>query len=326
MTRISYHASHEQFSPGELLRLVQRAEQAGFAGAMSSDHFKPWSEQQGHSGFAWSWLGAAMQATALPFGVVNAPGQRYHPAIIAQAAATLAEMFPDRFWVALGTGQYVNEAITGERWPPKSERNARLAECVDVIRALWRGEVVTHRGRVVVEEARLWSLPARPPRIVGAALTPPTAAWVGSWADALITTWRPRAKLEEMIGAFRGGAGAGKPLLLKIQVSYDVDDRAARRGAWEQWRTTVLPPSVLEDLRQVAQFDALGPFVDPDELDQGVLISSDPARHADCLAEAAELGFEEIVVHNVNRSQERFIDVFGERVLPRFAADQEPHR
>src|SRR5688500_3625103 len=127
MTRISYHASHEQFSPGELLRLVQRAERAGFAGAMSSDHFLPWSAQQGHSGFAWSWLGAAMQATALPFGVGNAPGQRYHPAIIAQASATLAEMFPDRFWVALGTGQYVNEAITGERWPPKSERNARLA-------------------------------------------------------------------------------------------------------------------------------------------------------------------------------------------------------
>jgi probable non-F420 flavinoid oxidoreductase len=325
MTRIAYHASHEQFSPGELLRLVQRAEHAGFAGAMSSDHFKPWSEQQGQSGFAWSWLGAAMQATALTFGVVNAPGQRYHPAIIAQAAATLAQMFPDRFWVALGTGQYVNEAITGERWPPKSERNARLAECVDVIRALWRGEVVTHRGRVVVEEARLWSLPARAPRIVGAALTPATAAWVGSWADAFITTWRPREKLEEMIEAFRGGGGVGKPLLLKLQISYDVDDETARRGAWEQWRTTVLPPAVLEDLRAVAQFDALGAFVDPDELDKGVFISSDPARHADCLAEAAELGFDEIVVHNVNRSQERFIDVFGERVLPRFAADQERH-
>ncbi len=326
MARISYHASHEQFSPGELLRLVQRAERAGFAGAMSSDHFQPWSEQQGHSGFAWSWLGAAMQATALTFGVVNAPGQRYHPAIIAQAAATLAEMFPDRFWIALGTGQFVNEAITGERWPPKSERNARLGECVDVIRALWRGEVVTHRGRVVVEEARVWSLPARPPRIVGAAMTPPTAAWVGGWADALITTWRPRVELEEMIDAFRGGGGDGKPLLLKLQISYDIDDRTARRGAWEHWRTAVLPPAVLEDLRAVAQFDALGAFVDPDELDRGVFISSDPARHTECLAEAAELGFEEIVVHNVNRSQERFIDVFGERVLPHFPADQERHR
>jgi coenzyme F420-dependent glucose-6-phosphate dehydrogenase len=325
MTRISYHASHEQFSPGQLLRLVQRAERAGFGGGMSSDHFQPWSDQQGQSGFAWSWLGAAMQATALPFGVVNAPGQRYHPAIIAQAAATLAEMFRDRFWVALGSGQLVNEAITGERWPAKAERNARLAECVDVIRALWRGETVTHRGLVVVDEARLWTLPPRPPRIVGAALTPPTANWVGGWADALITTWRPRRELEAMVEAFRRGGGDGKPLLLKIQISYDVDEHSARSGAWDQWRSTVTPPAVLEDLRSVAQLDALGDLLDPARLDDAVLVSADPARHAACLAEIAELGFEEIVVHNVNRSQERFIDVFGERVLPQLAG-QERHR
>jgi coenzyme F420-dependent glucose-6-phosphate dehydrogenase len=120
MAIIGYHASHEQFRPGDLLRYVQLAEQAGFGAAMCSDHFHPWSERQGQSGFAWAWLGAALEATSLSFGLVNAPGQRYHPAIIAQAAATLADMFPGRFWIAVGSGQALNEHITGERWPSKA--------------------------------------------------------------------------------------------------------------------------------------------------------------------------------------------------------------
>ena len=139
---IGFHASHEQIDPRSLLAAVQAAEAAGFQAAMCSDHFSPWSARQGESGFAWSWLGAALQATSLSFGVVNAPGQRYHPAIIAQAAATLAQMFPDRFWVALGSGEAMNEHITGERWPAKSVRNARLRECVDIMRALFAGETV----------------------------------------------------------------------------------------------------------------------------------------------------------------------------------------
>ena len=142
MTKFGYHASHEQFKPSALLEYVKAAEKAGFTAALSSDHFHPWSVNQAESGYAWSWLGAAMEATNLPFGVVCAPGQRYHPAIIAQAAATLAQMFRDRFWVALGSGQALNEQITGERWLAKAERNQRLQECVDIIRALWAGETV----------------------------------------------------------------------------------------------------------------------------------------------------------------------------------------
>ena len=119
MTAIGIHASHEQITPSVLLTAMREAEAAGFVRAWSSDHFSPWSERQGESGFAWAWLGAAMQATAMPYGVVNAPGQRYHPAIVAQAAATLAELFPGRLSVALGTGEFSNEHITGEPWPRK---------------------------------------------------------------------------------------------------------------------------------------------------------------------------------------------------------------
>src|SRR5215213_1568782 len=172
MALIGYHCSHEQFPPSELLSLVSLAHGAGFRHAMCSDHFHPWSERQGHSGFAWSWLGSALQATPLSFGTVCAPGQRYHPAVIAQAAATLAEIYPDRFWLAVGSGEAVNERITGAPWPPKSVRNARLREAADVMRALWAGETVTVRGHVATERARVYSRPEQPPLLFGAALTP----------------------------------------------------------------------------------------------------------------------------------------------------------
>src|SRR6187431_309578 len=159
MTTVGWHASHEQIEPSRLLASVRHAESAGFDAAMCSDHFSPWSERQGESGFAWSWLGSALQATNLSFGVVNAPGQRYHPAIIAQAIGTLGAMYPGRFWAALGSGEYSNEHITGEPWPRKEIREARLLECVGVIRDLLAGAEVTRDGLVKVDRARLWTRP-----------------------------------------------------------------------------------------------------------------------------------------------------------------------
>src|SRR4051812_40668906 len=214
MARIGFHASHEQFPPSELLALVKAAETAGFTCAMSSDHFRPWASAQGHSGYAWSWLGAALQATSLPFGVISAPGYRYHPAIIAQAAATLAEMFPGRFWLALGSGQRLNEDITGLAWPEKAERNARLRECAEIIRALLAGGTVTHHGRVTAVGAKLYSLPARPPPLLGAAVTEATAEAVGAWADGLLTVSAGPGQMRRVIEAFRRGGGAGKRLVV----------------------------------------------------------------------------------------------------------------
>jgi G6PDH family F420-dependent oxidoreductase len=211
MVKIGFHASHEQFAPSEMLRLVRHAEATGFDCAMSSDHFKPWGPSQGQSGYAWSWLGAAMSATALPFGVISAPGYRYHPAILAQGAATLSEMFPDRLWLALGSGQRLNEGITGAPWPDKPERNARLGECAAVIRALLAGETVTHRGRVTVVDAKLYSRPERPPMLLGAAVSPETAEFVGGWADGLLTIAAKPEQLRKVVDGFRRGGGEGKP-------------------------------------------------------------------------------------------------------------------
>jgi G6PDH family F420-dependent oxidoreductase len=207
MAAFGFHASHEQIPPSKLLQAVAEAEAAGFSRAMCSDHFSPWSERQGESGFAWAWLGAALQATALPFGVVNSPGQRYHPAVVAQAVATLEVMFPGRFWIALGTGEFSNEHITGDPWPDKRIRTARLAECVAVIRALLAGEIVDHDGLVRVDRARLWTLPSGPPPLIGAAVSPETAAWVATWADGLITIWQGREQTRRVLEAFRNNGG-----------------------------------------------------------------------------------------------------------------------
>lgn len=316
MATIGYHASHEQFAPSDLLRWTRMAEAAGFDAVNCSDHFHPWSERQGQSGFSFAWLGAAMQATSLPFGVVCTPGYRYHPAVVAQAIATFGELFPGRFWISLGSGEALNESITGEKWPIKSERNERLLECVQVMRRLLAGEMVTHHGRITVEQARLYTLPQKMPLMLGAAVTAETAAWVGSWADGLITIHKPHEELKKVVEAFRQGGGAGKPMYLKVQLSYAPAYEAALQGAYDQWRTNIFSGTVLGDLSTVAQFDAVGELVQPDEIKSMVRISSDVNEHIDWIKQDIDLGFERIILHNVNREQELFIRDFGEKVLP----------
>ncbi|HEX8904444.1 MAG TPA: TIGR03885 family FMN-dependent LLM class oxidoreductase [Longimicrobiaceae bacterium] len=316
--RVGYHCSHEQYAPGELLRLATLAEAAGFETGMCSDHYMPWSEAEGESGFAWSWLGAALQATKMPFGVVTVPGGwRYHPAVHAQAAATLAAMFAGRFWMACGSGERLNEHVVGGEWPPKEERNARLLEGVEIMRALWAGETVTHRGHVTVDEAKLYSLPPEPPKVIGAALSEETAEWAGGWADGLVTIVGEREGMRAIIEAFRRGGGEGKPLYLQAQLSFARTDEAALEAAWRQWRAAMFPSPVLAELKLPAHFDAVGERVRREDVAEKMRISADPGRHLEWLLGDAELGFEEINLHCVNRAeQERFIEVFGERVLP----------
>jgi probable non-F420 flavinoid oxidoreductase len=315
MTVFGVHASHEQVHPRELRDAVVQAERAGFGAAMCSDHFSPWSTRQGHSGFAWSWLGAALQATGLPFGVVNAPGQRYHPAVIAQAIATVAAMFPGRFWVALGTGEASNEHITGERWPRKDVRNARLRECVDVIRALLAGAEVSHDGLVTVDRARLWTLPERPPPLLGAAVSVATARWCADWADGLITVNAPEEHLRRMIEAYRDGGGTGR-LALQVHLSWAPDEDTARHIAHEQWRSNVFGPPACWDLELPEHFDQVTEHVTADEVTRVVNVSADLGRHTAWLRSYAELGFDEIYLHHVGQHQDAFITAFGETVLP----------
>lgn len=315
MTTIGFHASHEQVHPGELLRAVQHAEQAGFGAAMCSDHFAPWSERQGHSGFAWSWLGAALATTNLRFGVVNAPGQRYHPAIIAQATATLAAMFPGRFWAALGSGENMNEHITGDAWPPKEVRDARLLEVVDVIRRLHAGEEVTHQGLVTVDRARIWTLPEEPPPLIAPAVTVATARRAASWADGLVTINQPHDVLREMLDAYRSEGGRG-PAVLQVHLSWAPDAAEAERIAYDQWRSNVFSPPLCWDLETPEHFDVASTHVRPEDVHRSVLISEDLGQHTAWLAELAALGFDEVYLHHVGTDLHPFVDAFGAHVLP----------
>ncbi|RAY13660.1 LLM class F420-dependent oxidoreductase [Actinomadura craniellae] len=315
MTVYGFHASHEQIHPRELLAAVIHAEQAGFAAAMCSDHFSPWSARQGQSGFAWAWLGAAMQATELPFGVVNAPGQRYHPAIVAQAIGTLAAMYPGRFWTALGSGEASNEHITGDRWPRKEVRNHRLRECVEVIRALLDGQEVSHDGLVTVDRARLWTRPADPPRLVGAAVSPETAGWCAGWADGLITVNAPHDTLRRIIDAYRDAGGRGE-LALQVHLSWAPEEDQAALIAHDQWRGNVFSPPVCWDLEMTDHFDGVSEHVTPERVGEVVDVSADLGRHAALLHGYAELGFDQIYLHHVGQEQATFIEAFGAKVLP----------
>jgi probable non-F420 flavinoid oxidoreductase len=315
MPVIGFHNSHEQIHPAQLLADVRHAEEVGFTAAMCSDHFAPWNPAQGQSGFAWSWLGAALATTSLPFGAVNAPGQRYHPAIVAQAVATLGAMFPGRFWVALGSGEAMNEHITGDQWPRKSVRDARLRECVEIIRALLNGEEVTHDGLVTVDRARIWTLPEQPPALIAPAVTVATARRGADWADGMVTINQPHDRLREMVAAYRDAGGRGK-LVLQLHVSYDPDPDRALALAFEEWHSNVFPPPLCWDLDTPEAFEQASAHVTPADVAKVVRVSSDLGQHAAWIAEYADLGFEEIYLHHVGQDQRGFLEAFGEHVLP----------
>jgi probable non-F420 flavinoid oxidoreductase len=317
VTVIGFHASHEQVHPADLLDAVKTAEAAGFTAGMCSDHFAPWSQRQGHSGFAWSWLGAALASTTLPFGVVTAPGQRYHPAIVAQAAATLEAMFPGRFWMALGSGEAINEHITGQAWPRKELRDRRLDECAHIIRALLAGAEVSHDGLVAVDRARIWTRPAEPPAVLGAAVTVPTAGSIAGWADGMITLDQPSDHLRLMVEAYRHAGGRGR-LCVQIHLSWHPDEETALRIGHEQWRSNAFPPDLAWNLETPGQFDAASANVPPSAMREHLVISSDAGVHAKRIAELIDIGFDEIYLHHVGQRQREFIEFFGEHVLPRF--------
>ncbi|MGV9193614.1 TIGR03885 family FMN-dependent LLM class oxidoreductase [Microbacterium sp. MC2] len=315
MVFIGYHASHEQAPPSRLLDAVVLAERVGFDGAMCSDHLAPWGVAQGESGHAWSWLGAALASTSFSIGVVTAPGQRYHPAITAQAIATLEEMHPGRFWAALGSGEAVNEHVTGETWPAKSHRNERLRQSAEVIRELLDGREVTRDGPVRVHRARVWSRPAAPPPLLGAAVTAETAGWLAGWADGLATVAQPPDVLAEVLAAYRNAGGDG-PCVLQVHVAWEATEREALDVLRAQWRHAAISGVSLWDIEQPEDFDALAGDPTDDELRQGALVATDAGDLAAQIAHLVHLGFDRVYVHPVNPDQRTFLTRAEHELLP----------
>ena len=315
MSLICYHASHEQFSPSHLLRLVQLAEKSGFEGIHSSDHFHPWSVRQGQSGFTLSWIAAALQATSLPFSMVCTPGQRLHPAIVAQAVATLGEMFPGRFNVELASGEALNEHITGEPWPEKKTRDSRLKECHDVISQLLDGNEVTHHGLVQVKEAKLYTIPAQKPLLLCAALSDETSKWAGSWADGLLTTAGSREDTERKLDLFRNNGGAGKPCYVQYSFSYGKTENEAIDGAWDQWRSNQVSSDALADFYKPEHYDAAAANITKKDIAEKIILITKPEQLMEKLSAYKGLGIDRISLHNVNTNHEFFIEDFGNSIL-----------
>jgi len=325
MTRIGYAAMLEQFHPTELLDWCAQAEEAGFeAGFMVSEHFHPWLPQQGHSAFAWSFMGALGMRTSLPFGVgVTCPGFRYHPAVIAHAAATLGAMFPGRFWLGLGAGEALNEHVVGGHWPEIGVRSSMLFEAIEVISKLFSGEVVKHQGKYfTLESAKLYTRPDEPAPIYVATAGPFNAKRTGKFADGMITVGAADEKIVMLWDKFDEGAReagkdpTGKPKLLQLHVSWARNDRDAIHNALFEWPNGGMPfPK--QDIRNPEDFAAMAKMVQPEDFANRVLMTADLEMHAALIQHYVNMGFDEIHLHNVGRNQAEFIEVFGREVLPK---------
>lgn len=327
MTLYSYHVSQEQFGPRELLELVRHAEAAGFDAAFSSDHLQPWAPQQGHSAFTWAWLGAALQATQrLSLATITVPGGwRYQPVVLAQAVATLACMYPGRVpWIALGSGQALNEAVAGGDWPAKAQRNRRLLEGAQAMRALLDGQRVSIDGPPTVADGRLWCVPPKRPRLVGAALSEDTAHWMGAWAEGLLTTAADLDSVRRIVAAFREGGGGDRPVHVKLNVSWAPSDAEAVQQALDQWRFNGAPDSA--EVRQPEEFDAATRHFTHDDIRRQVFVSHELQAHVRHLQACAALGVASIDIHNVGLNQREFLDAFGREVLPALRAQGQIRR
>jgi coenzyme F420-dependent glucose-6-phosphate dehydrogenase len=324
VAKIGYAASLEQFHPNDLLDWCAQAEAAGFsAGFMVSEHFHPWTPQQGQSAFAWTFMGALGLRTSLRFGTgVTCPTFRYHPAVVAHAAATLGAMFPGRFWLGLGAGEALNEHITGQKWPEIGIRSGMLFEAIEIINELFGGEVVRHNGKYfTLESARLYTLPAERVPIYVATAGPVNARRTGRLADGMITVGAADAKLKDLwenndIGAREAGKDpTAMPKLLQLHVSWAATDEEATTNAMVEWPNGGMAfPK--QDIRNPEDFAAMAKLVRPEHFVNRMLITSDVQRQIENIQHYLDLGFDEIYVHNVGRDQSRFIEVFGKEVLP----------
>jgi G6PDH family F420-dependent oxidoreductase len=319
--KIGYFLSSEETDPGELVRQASMAEQAGFQGLWISDHFHPWNDEQGHSPFVWSVIGAIANATSQIklTTAVTCPTMRMHPALVAHAAATSAVLLEGRFALGLGTGEALNEHVLGDRWPAADERLEMLEEAVQVIRTLWQGGMQSHRGRHYrVENARIYDLPERPPPILISAFGPKATKLAARIGDGLCTV----APVEEAVASFRRDAGAGKLVAGGMKVCWAEDERSARKTAHRLWANDALPGELSQMLPTPRHFEQAAELVDEDMVAESIVCGPDLDRHADAIREYERAGFDELYVQQVGGDHERFFELYASEVLPRFESSR----
>jgi G6PDH family F420-dependent oxidoreductase len=312
--KIGYFLSCEEFGPRELVDQAVRAEAAGFHALWISDHYHPWNDEQGHSAFVWSVIGAIAHATSLPITTgVTCPTTRIHPAIIAQAAATSAVLTQGRFTLGVGTGEALNEHILGDPWPEADLRLAHLEEAIEVIRLLWSGGQQTHRGEYYdVSMARIYDLPETPPKILVSGFGPKAIDVAARIGDGFATT-TPDA---DAIGRYRDGGGTG-PVHAGTKVCFGPDEEAARKTAHRLWPNEALPGELAQILPTPSHFEQACELVTPDQL--ATPVGPDLEQHVQSLQAYADAGVDELFVQQIGPDQDGFFTTWASEVLPRFA-------
>jgi len=318
MLKIGYKLMAEQHGPVDLVRNAKRAEQAGFDFAAISDHYFPWLEEQGHSPFAWSVLGAVAEATE-HLGLMTAvtcPIMRYHPAIIAQAAATMGLLTDGRFTLGLGAGERLNEHVVGLGWPGVVERHERLDEALDIIQGLLAGKLTTYRGRhFQLDHARLFDRPRRKPTVIVAVGGPEAARLAGEKADGLIVTEPEKGLLE----AFTGAGGKGPRYAEVAMCAADNEDKArATAHRYHRWSLSGWP--VLAELPHDEAFASASKHVSVDTVGQEISCGPSADRHLEAINELTAIGCDHIILTQIGPDQEFFFDLFERKLAPALRA------
>ena len=315
--QIGYAISSEEHLPNDIVRHAQMAEEAGFTYALISDHFHPWVDAQGHSPFVWSVIGGIATATErLRLGTgVTCPTIRIHPAIIAQAAATSAAMMPGRFFLGVGTGEALNEHITGERWPETEVRQEMLEEAVEVMRLLWQGGNQSYHGMYyTVENARLYTLPEEPVQVIVAASGPSSAELAGRIGDGFCTT----SADQQVVQAYEAAGGTG-PRYGQMTVCWNEDEAQALQTAHEIWPNGGLPGELGQELPTPTHFEQAVQLVTPEKIAESVVVGPDPSKYLAKIDEYVQAGFDHVYLHQVGPNQEGFIRFAEREILPRYA-------
>lgn len=329
LAHIGYAAMLERFPPTEAIELTRYAEQHGFTGVMAADHFQPWLPQQGEASFVWNVLGALGQVTTGDLGTgVTAPTFRWHPAMVAQASATLGAMYPGRHWLGLGSGAALSDHVVGQYWPEAPERINRMFEAVEIIKKLFAsglaGKDVRHDGQFYkLESTRLWTMPEHAPEILVAASGPVAAKRAGRTVDGLITESAPLDKIAPLLQRFAEGArevGRTPETLtrvLRLSLSWAATDEEAMANALREWPNDGMRFSK-SDVRSPFELEQLARLVRPEDFEGGrMLVTADADAHRARIQQFLDLGFDRIYLHNAGRNQREWIDVFARDVLPK---------
>ena len=316
---IGYFLSSEEYTPAELLDQARRAEEAGFEALWISDHFHPWNDEQGQSPFVWSIIGAIAQVCSLPVTTaVTCPTTRIHPVIIAQAAATSAVLLNGEFRLGVGTGEALNEHVTGARWPSILQRLEQLEEAVEVMRRLWTGEFVTFHGQhYTVENARIYTRLDDPPPVYLSGFGPNAAELAGRIGDGFISTSPDREGLQR----FRDSGGAGKPSQVGYKVCWGRDPEAAIDTAHRLWANSGVPGELSQVLPSPKHFEQVSGLVTRDMTRRAIAYGSDVQRHVEAFRPFAEAGFDEVYLSQIggrdrNSDIAGFFDFYRDEVLP----------